>query len=109
MGKNRKHSALTVRILGRDYTVACPEDEREALLNSAEYLSHRMGAIQHQGKTVGTERIAIMAALNITRDLLDLQGEAERREAGQSNQDENMDERLSQLQLRIESALDPSR
>lgn len=108
MGTDKTQTALTVRILGRDYSVACPDDEREALLRSAEHLSKRMSAIQRQGKRLGTERIAIMAALNIARDLLDLQRHVERREAGFAGNDEEMTERLSQLQLRIESALNSS-
>lgn len=109
MGSQSKHAALTIRIMGRDYSVACPQDERDALLRSAEYLSRRMTAIQRHGKILGTERIAVMAALNITRDLLDLQRQVERREAGLAGSDEEMSERLAQLQLRIESVLDESR
>ncbi|AWN14334.1 cell division protein ZapA [Salinisphaera sp. LB1] len=108
MGSDKTQTALTVRILGRDYSVNCPEGEREALLRSAEHVSKRMSAIQRQGKTLGSERIAIMAALNIARDLLDLQRQVERRDAGLADSDEEMTERLSQLQLRIESALDSS-
>ncbi|RJS94674.1 cell division protein ZapA [Salinisphaera sp. Q1T1-3] len=105
-GDKKSTTALTIRILGRDYPVACPDGERESLLRSAEYLSKRMAAIQRSGKTLGTERIAIMAALNISRELLDLQSQVERRAAGLGGSDEEMRERLAQLQLRIESALD---
>jgi len=97
----RKQSQLTVRILGRDYQVACPEDEREALLRSAEYLSKRMSSVQKKGKTLGMERIAVMTALNMARDLLEAQ---ERRK--HAPMDDDMEHRLQQLQLRIESALD---
>lgn len=107
MAGDKQHSStLSIRILGRDYPVACPPGERESLLRSAEYLSRRMDGIQRHGKTLGTERIAIMAALNITRELLSLQSETERRAAGLAGSDEEMQDRLSQLQLRIESALD---
>ncbi|WP_348767698.1 cell division protein ZapA [uncultured Salinisphaera sp.] len=100
-----KQSALTIRILGRDYSIACPEGEREALLNSAEYLSRRMHAIQRKGKTLGVERIAVMAALNIARDLIAAERRLERQEAGLPATDGEITERLSQLQLHIDSAL----
>lgn len=90
-----------MRILGRDYSVACPEGEREALLASAEYLSKRMAAIQRKGKTLGMERIAVMAALNISRDLLAMERDHERAPVDSDTKD-----RLTQLQLRIESELD---
>lgn len=95
---------LTVRILGRDYQVACPEGEREALLASAEYLSKRMTAVQRKGKTLGMERIAVMTALNMARDLLDY----ERRKQHEP-MDEQVSQRLQQLQFKIESALDDDR
>jgi cell division protein ZapA len=100
-----KQTALTIRILGRDYSIACPEGERESLLNSAEYLSRRMHAIQRKGKTLGVERIAVMAALNIARDLIAAERRLERQEAGLPATDSEITERLSQLQLHIESAL----
>ncbi|MES1933773.1 Z-ring-associated protein ZapA [Salinisphaera shabanensis T35B1] len=100
-----KQTALTIRILGRDYSIACPEGERESLLNSAEYLSRRMHAIQRKGKTLGVERIAVMAALNIARDLIAAERRLERQDAGLPATDGEITERLSQLQLHIESAL----
>lgn len=106
MPNDKNQSSLTIRILERDYSVACPADERESLLRSAEHLSKRMQAIQRKGKTLGMERIAVMAALNISRDLLDLQRSMERRDAGLGASDEEMQQRLSELQLRIESTLD---
>ena len=77
-----KQTALTIRILGRDYSIACPEGERESLLSSAEYLSRRMHAIQRKGKTLGIDRIAVMAALNIARDLIAAERQLERQKAG---------------------------
>lgn len=100
----QQQTQLTVRILGRDYSIACPEEEREALLASAEYLSKRMSAIQKKGKTMGMERIAVMAALNISRDLL-----ATERQQQRDAMDPAVGERLDQLQLRIESTLDKTR
>ena len=108
----RKQAALTIRILGRDYPVACPEGEREALLASAEYVSKRMQAIQKQGKTLGVDRVAVMAALNIARELLAAQRAGDTpqapKDAAHPAPAADLDQRLSQLQLRIESALDES-
>ncbi len=57
---------LDVSIMGREFRVACPEAEEAALLRSVDYLDARMREIRDAGKLVGVERIAIMAALNIT-------------------------------------------
>jgi cell division protein ZapA len=61
---------LTVRILDKEYCIACPEDERANLQSAARYLDGKMREIRSSGKVVGADRIAVMAALNITHDLL---------------------------------------
>lgn len=66
--------SVTVRIMGREYTVMCPAEEHEALVASADFLNERMTAIRKRGKALGAERIAVMAALNIARELLELKG-----------------------------------
>jgi cell division protein ZapA len=62
--------SLDVAIMGREFRVACPEDEREGLLQAVSYLDRKMREIRDTGKVIGLERIAIMAALNITHDFL---------------------------------------
>ena len=61
---------VTVNILDRPYQVACPTDEREALEASAKHLDKQMRTIRSKGKVIGLERIAVMAALNTTHELL---------------------------------------
>jgi cell division protein ZapA len=64
------NNTVTVNILDRDYQVACSPEERDALLNSARYLNDQMLKIKQAGSVIGVERIAVMAALNITHELL---------------------------------------
>ena len=56
---------LSVRILEKEYMVACQPEERNELLDSAEFLNGRMREIRDSGKIVGLDRIAVMAALNL--------------------------------------------
>ena len=63
-------STITVTILEKDYQVSCPQDEVEALTASARFLDRKMDEIRTSGKVVGLDRIAVMAALNIANDLL---------------------------------------
>ncbi|MGE5625243.1 MAG: cell division protein ZapA [Bacillota bacterium] len=67
---NEDKQRVTVRLLDKEYQVACPEDEREALLESAELLNRKMREIRDSGKVVGADRIAVMAALNMTHDMI---------------------------------------
>lgn len=61
---------VDVSIMGREFRVACPEDEQEELLAAVSYLDRKMREIRDAGKVIGVERIAIMAALNIAHELL---------------------------------------
>ena len=71
MNKNQKAlHPLTVRILGKDYIIACPEGEEDELLRSASYVDEKMQLIRRSGKVMGTDRIAVMAALNIAHEML---------------------------------------
>ena len=61
---------IKVQILGKEYPVSCPADEQHDLLVAARYLDEKMREIRDNGRIIGTERIAVMAALNIAHELL---------------------------------------
>ncbi len=90
--------SLDVNIMGREFRVACPEGEEQALLDAVAYLDRKMNDIRETGKIVGVERIAIMAALNITHELLS---------AKHGNFDiGNYKRRIDLMQEQIDEALD---
>jgi cell division protein ZapA len=61
---------LQINVMGREFRVACPENEQKELLEAVDYLNKKMSDIRDNGKVIGLERIAIMAALNIAHELL---------------------------------------
>jgi len=61
---------LDVSIMGREFRISCGEEEQKELLKATEYLNNKMREIRDAGKVIGVERIAIMAALNITHEFL---------------------------------------
>jgi len=89
---------VSVRILDRDYMVACPYEERPALLEAAEYLNARMREVRDSGKVIGLDRIAVMVALNMANELLQVreQGSRVSVEAG---------DQVRALRERVEAAL----
>jgi len=89
---------LNVKILDKDFLISCPEDEELSLRTSAQYLDRKMKEIRDAGKVVGMDRIAVMAALNITHELLANKG---------TNQDLNkvVSTRIKNIQEKIEHAL----
>ena len=63
-------NTVTVKILDKEYQVACPAEQEAELMVSAKYLDKQMRSIRDTGKVIGLERIAVMAALNISHELL---------------------------------------
>ena len=62
---------INIKIMDKEYLISCPEDEREQLYNAAEMVNSKMAQIKNAGSVIGSERIAVMAALNIAHELLD--------------------------------------
>lgn len=93
--------AVKVRILDQDYTIACPEDTKNSLLQSADYVDRKMREVRQSGKVVGTDRIAVMAAINIAYELL---------EAHSENQEmADVRKRLARLDKRIAESMESDR
>ncbi|GMR00788.1 MAG: cell division protein ZapA [Gammaproteobacteria bacterium] len=65
-----KVEPLTIKIMEKEYRIACPEEEKDNLRASADLLNDKLGEIKQQGSVIGTERIAIMAALNMSHEIL---------------------------------------
>ena len=63
---------VTVRILDREYQFAASDDERPALLNAADQLDATMRTIKQNNTTLAADKVAIMAALNISHEMMQL-------------------------------------
>lgn len=61
---------LDVKIMGREYRVACTPEERDALLSAVDLVDGKMRDIAQRTKTTIAERVAVMAALNIAHEHL---------------------------------------
>ncbi len=68
---------IKVQILGKEYPIACPADEQHELLIAARFLDGKMREIRDTGRIIGSERIAVMAGLNIAHELLQLRQDRE--------------------------------
>ena len=61
---------LNLDIMGREFCVTCPDEEREEIQLAAAYLDRKIQEIKAEGKVIDSDRIAIIAALSITHELL---------------------------------------
>jgi len=93
-----KINTLSVTILDRELRVACPDNERDELLDAVAYLNRKMVEIRDNGKIVNAERIAIMAALNISHELLSMK-------VGRGVDLGDLTRRMSSMQTAIDQAL----
>lgn len=89
---------MRVHILDKEYLVACPDHERDALFASAEFLSEKMKEIRDTGKVVGADRIAVMAALNMAHELLE-------HKTSRDDYQHDISNRIRALQDKIDLAL----
>ena len=92
-------SRISVRLLDREYQVACPSEERADLLDSAEYLDAKMREVRDAGKVVGLDRIAVISALNLANELIKLRRHG-------STLDGDVGARIRTLRERVEAALE---
>ncbi len=88
-------SPVLVKISGKEYQISCPEEEKRGLISSAELLHNSMEEIRATGKIVGTDRIAVMAALNLAHDLITLQDDEGSDTKGMNQQIMSMKEKVS--------------
>ncbi len=63
-------NTVVVRILDKEYQVACPPEQAAELLEASRHLDRQMRQVRDSGKVIGLERIAVMVALNISYELL---------------------------------------
>jgi cell division protein ZapA len=90
---------ISLRIMEKEYVVACPYEERAALLDAAEFLNNRMREIRDSGKVVGHDRIAVMVALNLANELL-------RQKDRDAKLEGEVTPRLRAMRERVEGALE---
>ena len=93
---------VSVRIMEKEYVIACPYEERTALLDTAEFLNNRMREVRDSGKVVGLDRIAVMVALNLANELLRLKNHDARHEKIESD----ASGRVRALRERVEGAIE---
>ena len=93
---------VTINILEKEYLISCTEDEREQLHTAVSYLNTKMLEMKNSGRVIGSERIAVMTALNLAHELLAYK---------QENDDytSNVDTAIQRLRNKIDEAITKGR
>ena len=95
---NDRTARVSIRILEKEYQVACPVEERTDLLDAAEHLNGKMREIRDSGSVLGLDRIAVVAALNLANELLKFK-------KGGADVDVGLADRMRNLRERVETAI----
>ena len=98
---SEQNRPVAVSILGKEYRITCEAGKESELVRAARFLDERMREVRAGGKVIGTDRIAVMVALNLAHELLDEKSEQDSA-AGSANK------RIRALRERIEIALNDS-
>ena len=98
MSFNQDNQIATVRILGKNYNVKCPQDQAEALEESARIIESRLREMKRHSSSTSTERMLVVTALNLCHELLVLKNE-------KSSYVSTIEDKLHHLQSRIRSFL----
>ncbi len=88
-------NTVSISVLGKEYLINCPEDARSELLASAKHLDKKMRDIRSGGKIIGLERMAIMAALNLSHELLQARTQVTSLEAKTRRLSDRIDQALA--------------
>lgn len=88
---------VAVRLLDREYLVACPDEERDGLIAAARLLDGQMRRVRDGNRMAGLDRIAVLAALNLAHELAQLRAERGGHQAEIGRALADMNRRLDQL------------
>ncbi len=89
---------VQLEFLGKEFRIACPAEEKQSLLQAADLLHGKMREIRDEGGVVGADKIAIMAALNLTHELA-------RRCQSLEQQQQLMESHLEEMNTRLDQVL----
>lgn len=92
---------VSVSILDREFLVACNRDERPALIAAASYLDGKMRDVRGGGSVTGYDRIAVLAALTITHEMLEAR-------ANGASESSDISRHLLMLRSKLDAALPSS-
>lgn len=98
----RDPKPVTISILDKDYLISCPENERDQLYAAAKLLNDKLMELKSTGKVIGTERMAVMTALNLASELLSYKQE-------NTVYNDRIDSTIKRLYSKIDGVLEKSR
>ena len=96
---------VTIEILEKEYTIACPTSERDGLVESAQMLSERLRQVRDGGKVLSTERMVIITALNLIHEFMQRQRDAVHQQQAQGEMQRAIEADIRRLREKLGNAI----
>ena len=93
---------VNVKILDREFTVGVEPAERESLVAAATLLDARMREVRGSNRMAALDRVAVLTALNLAHELLQLRTQSEHR-------DQALNRTLGELNRKLDGLFDTPR
>ncbi len=90
---------VALRLIDREFLIACAPEERDGLLEAAHYLDRKMRELRGNAKTAGFDRLTVLAAISITHEFLSSRKQ-------HSGLDQGLTEELAAIRRKLEAVLD---
>ena len=90
---------VALRLLDREFLIACAPEDREGLLEAATFLDRKMRELRANARTPGFDRLAVLAAISVTHEYLALRKQHD-------GADRSVTDGLAALRRKLEAALD---
>jgi cell division protein ZapA len=89
---------VTLRLIDREFLIACAPEERDDLLDAAVYLDRKMRELRANAKAPSFERLAVLTAISVTHELMALR-------KLHTGQEQRVGDGLAALRGKLEAAL----
>ena len=90
---------VALRLIDREFLIACAPEEREGLLEAAQYLDRKMRELRANTKAAGFDRLTVLAAISVTHEFLGSRKQ-------HSGADQGVTDDIAAIRRKLEAALD---
>ncbi|MFC5581662.1 cell division protein ZapA [Rhodanobacter terrae] len=90
---------VALRLIDREFLIACAPEERDGLLEAAGFLDRKMRELRANAKAPSFERLAVLTAISVTHEFLSLRKQHD-------GQERRLSDSLAALRSKLDAALE---
>jgi cell division protein ZapA len=90
---------VALRLIDREFLIACAPEERDGLLEAAGFLDRKMRELRANAKAPSFERLAVLTAISVTHEFLALRKQHD-------GQERRLSDSVAALRSKLDAALE---